>query len=452
MNARIFWENISETNAKNNSMKHKPLIALILTIAFAKLIGGARDVMFLSVFGSSETSMVYEGTERFVSLFFDITVGGACAALLIPLLSDIRVRYSWDSSSRFAAFYMLAVQLLSLLCVIAAVTVNAAFGICNDRLLFFILLPRIFISGFMFTLGAYLNFHSVFVLCSIVNSLPGVVAVLYLSLKGIGIYRLCAIETIFMFVSSVILLIRARKCGLRLKAPCLPVGKYMKNFVSRLLPCALSLQFMPTATLLGIMSVMKSDRGMILSYSFGMKIFMAVAGIFILSYMQILYPRISDMVSAGLAGEGKKKSMISILYIFLLSFAGIVLFCIAGKEVIYFVFCHGNFEKSSCDNIFEIVKILLLSMPAFGAGEVALKFSFAKKHETAMMSSGVLSLIPMLLVYFFGENNSTFVAYAFVFCLYTRAIFNCILAFGRNYDKYTAYNNGLERRGGGNTA
>lgn len=414
-------------------MKKKPLFVLLPVMIFTKAIGGIRDVMFLSVFGSGEIAAVYEGTERFVSLFYDITVGAAAGSILIPLLCQIGVKHGGSIVGKFAAFYMMICEGVCVLSSVLALFMNSILGICGDYALFFILSMKTVISGLLFTLASFLNFNSDFVLPALAPSFSSVAVVLYLLIGGKSIYHVAALDVFFVFFSCMALTVHSRRDGLRLSFMPKYAWGYMASAAKKLLPVSLSMQFMPCTMLIAVSLVMHGGKD-IISFSYGSKIFVAGVGTIIFAFSQVLYTEISKLTADGKIAEAKNRCMKTILLVFGISLLGIILALTAGKKIIHTVFCHGALSNDVCEKIAEVFTILLFAMPAVGAGEVSFRMSVASGKNLAILLSSVLGLslfIPLLTA---GDvPNVITICYTLVISTYLRAVCSCIFVFGGKY-------------------
>ncbi|MDY3846268.1 MAG: lipid II flippase MurJ [Eubacteriales bacterium] len=414
-------------------MKKKPLLTLLPVMIFTKVMGGMRDVVFLSVFGAGDAAAVYEGTERFVSLFYDITVGAAASSILIPLLCETEVKYGKKYTGEFGAFYMMICEGVCLLSSIIATLINFSIGICGNSMLFLILSARTVVSGFLFTLSAYLNFNSDYLICALSPSFSSAAVMAYLLLGGKNIYLVASLEVSLVFFSCMILTVRSRKKGLFFAGMPKYAGGYMLCAVKRLLPVSLSMQFLPCATLITISLIMKGGQGVI-PFSYGCKIFLAGAGTIVFAFSQILYTEVSKSVAKGKISEAKNKGMTTIIYIFAISLAGMILTPTVGRRIMEAVFCRGALSSSECRKISDIFSVLMLSMPAIGVGEAAFRFSSANGKNLVMLISSISALslfIPLLFGAEVPDVNT--LCYIFVISTYLRAVISFIFVFGGRY-------------------
>lgn len=200
----------------------KTVIALTMISIIAKIFGGARDALFLSAMGGSTACADFQGTERLVSLFFDITFGGAGGIMLIPALSRISKSDGKRVANRFAARYFTFAVIVCTAISAVMIIYASLFSSVRDFRLLMILVWKTVLLGATLTLCGYLNYNRDFATAAALPLISNLPVCVYLLFSGRNVYRIAVFEIFGMTAAAVLCYMRAKHYGFASDSAILP--------------------------------------------------------------------------------------------------------------------------------------------------------------------------------------------------------------------------------------
>lgn len=300
---------------KQTKMK---IISLVICITLiGKVLGLGRDMLLGQSFGTGYTADALMAASLIPRQFFDVVFAGAISASFIPILNDILQKEGKGAAVRLTSSFCNLVGLISfcfsLLGIVFAPQIIAAtanFAPETQALavdLLRIIFPSLFFTGLAFSMVGFLQSFGSFHMPAAISAFSNAVMIAYLLffVERFGVYGAAVAMLISWIVQAVVLLPAMHKRGFSYQLSFWHPA--MRQIGRLVLPVMLSTWVLPI-NMLVVLRFASGITGGASSIGFANSLYLMIAGIFVLSVTNVVFPDLSR-----LSGEKDKKEFAALI-------------------------------------------------------------------------------------------------------------------------------------------
>ena len=390
--------------------KKSPLkaISLMMIITLAgKVLGLVRDRLLTVNYGSGMEANAFLTASRIPRVFFDTIFASAISASFIPVFSEVLQKKGKKDAFRFAGNFisiMTAVcALITLLGVIFAEQLTYFFADGYDEataelcaFLTRIMMPTAVFTGIAFSFVGVLQSLDEFNVPAAISLVSNCgVIVYYLTLnERFGVTGLAVAFLISWFLQAAVQIPALRKKGFTFTLSLSAGSEEMKKVFRLMLPVMVSTWVLPINQM--IHSKFGSrlfDGSGVSAVELAYSLFTVIAGVFVLSVTNYIFPKLSRQ-NADNDAEGFKKtisaSMHSCMYIVLPMTAGMF---VMARPIVDFIYGGGEFDAFSVDITARALRFMSLGMVGYAAQAILSRVFFAEKNGKTPLLAGMGAIV-----------------------------------------------------------
>ena len=406
--------------------KNTILITLMVMISniVVKILGLIRDVVLANTYGTSIYSDAYIVANNIPIVIFSV-VAVAISTSFIPIFSEINELEGENQSIRFMNNFINIILLISVFIVIIGelfpdlLVKIFAYGFSDEAYRLTvnftkILLPSIIIIALMSVAGSYLQLNKDFVPISYV-SIPNNILVIISIILAFYTDKpyLLAIGTLVGMISQIIYYYPfVKRNGYKHIFYVDFKDKYLKRIMIMIIPVFIGAAVNEVNTIIDRALVSGLESGSIAALNYASKLIGFITGVFIVSIITIIYPKMSEM-SAKLEFENFKSYIVKFLSIIILLIIPITMISIIySKDIVKIIFERGTFDERS-------TYMTAISLSAYSIGligiafrEILTKAYFSLKDTKTPMINGAIAVIFNIILNIFLIRKIGFVGSA----------------------------------------
>lgn len=390
--------------------KVKTVSVVILITLLGKVLGLGRDILLGQSFGTGYTADALMAASLIPRQFFDVIFASAISASFIPILHDVLEKEgkkgALQLSNSFFHVMGLALLCFSVLGVLFApqiITLTANFDPGTHALatsLLRIIFPSLFFTGIAFSMVGFLQSFGEFRVPAMISACSNGIIIVYLLffVSDFGVYGAAFAMLIAWGAQAVVQIPAMKKKGFsyefRFWHPA------MKQIGKLMLPVMLSTWAFPINMLI-LLWFASGISGGASSIGFANGLYLIIAGIFVLSVTNVVFPELSR-----LWGQGKKedfshligKTTRTLLFFLLPMTAGLMLL---STPLVRFLYERQEFTAQSTYLTGTALSYLSVGMVGFGLFQLFTRVFYAQKNGKPPIVAGIVSIMSNVLLCYF---------------------------------------------------
>ena len=380
-------------------------IAIMFSNVLVKCLGLIRDVALANTYGTSIYTDAYIVANNIPIVIFSV-VSLAISTSFIPIYSEIKECEDENYAMRFANNFTNIILIISLGIAILGeifpgLLVNIfAYGFneeaYNITIQFTrILMPSVIVIGLMSVTGSYLQLNEDFLPISYVTIPNNIIVIISISLAFYtGKPYILAIGTSVGMISQLIYYYPFMKRNgykhswyINLK------DKYIKKILVMIIPVFIGAAVNEVNVIIDRSLVSGLEQGSVAALNYASKLIGFINGVFLVSIVTIIYPRMSEL-SAKLELEDLKKYLARALTIISVLVIPITVISIMySNDFVKIIFERGSFDSKSTHMTSLAFAGYSVGLIGMGFREILTKAYFALKDTKTPMINGMIAVI-----------------------------------------------------------
>ena len=389
---------------RNDAVKTVSLM-MVITLA-GKLLGLFRDRLLTINYGSGMEANAFLTASRIPRVFFDTVFASAISACLIPVFSQYLQKNGKKDAFKFAGNFITVMSvfctLLTVLGILFAEPLTSFFADGYDTetaqlcaSLTRVMMPTVLFTGIAFSFVGVLQSLDEFNVPAAISLVSNCAVIIYYFTFNdkYGIYGLAVAFLIAWLLQAVIQVPSLVKKGFKF-APSLSLkSEGMRQVFKLMLPVMVSTWVLPiNQTINSKFGSRLFDGAGVTAVELAYNMFTVIAGVFVLSVTNYVFPRFSKENASG-DGAGLRKTvrdtLHTTLFIVIPMTAGLF---VMARPVIDFIYGGGEFDAFSIDITSKALMIMSLGMIGYAVQAVLSRVFFAKQDGRTPLIAGVISI------------------------------------------------------------
>jgi len=395
---------------QNNATKTISMVMLVTLIG--KILGLYRDRLLAVHYSTGMEANAFFTASRIPRVFFDAVFASAIAACFIPVFSEYLEKKGKKDAFRFAGNFITAIGLLT-----AALTLlgmafpqplvalfadyedvqTTALAVSLTRVLF----PTVFFSGVAFSLVGVLQAQDHFTAPALMSTASNLVIILYFFLldKSFGIYGLACAYLAGWLLQGLIQIPPLRRLDYRYRPVCDLRSEGMKKVFALMGPVMVSTWVQPINLVVNSRfgSRLYGGGGVsVMEYS--TNLYLVIAGTFILSITNVIFPRLSRLTAGGKEGAFRdtlRQTVHSSLFFVLPMSVGLM---VVSRPLISFIYGGGEFDGQAVALTSTALFWLSLGMAGYAVQNILSRAYFARQDGRTPLIAGAASIAVNILL------------------------------------------------------
>ena len=390
------------SNRNNSRLKTVSLVILITLMS--KVLGLGRDMLQGQTFGTGFEADALAAASLLPRLFFDAVFASAVSASFIPVFNEVLEREGRDEAFRLAGSFFTVVGLAA-----ATVTVfgmafssdllglignfaNPKTAVLASRLLQ-IIFPSLFLAGLAFSMVGVLNSFGEFNIPAAMSLVSNAILILYfLFFAGrFGVYG-AAVALLIGWVAQALMQVPSlRKTGFRYRPSLWHPG--LRKIFKLMPPVMVSTWVLPINMLIMTFWFGATLPGGASSLNLANGLYMMIAGVFVLSVTNVIFPEMSRLSVAGDRGalcDLVRETLRTLLFLLIPMTVGLMLLA---TPLVRLLYEHGAFCAQSTELKTSALFFMSIGMVGYGIQTVLFRAFYAEKRGKIPLLSGLLSVV-----------------------------------------------------------
>ncbi len=295
----------------NHKSVNKSLIFIITATLIGKVLGMARDVLLANNYGTGIYATAFVAASRIPLNFFDFALGAIIGSAFIPVFNRLYKEKGKDYSISFSNDFLSAIILISSLLVLIGLLFTpyivylVASGLQGEVFALTVKLTRIMFPMLIFTAIAFtfvgiLQSFGEFNIPAMISVVSNLVIIIYFIFfnNTFGVYGLAVAMVLGWFFQMLIQIPFLKRYGFKYHFSFKFTHKELRDVAILLGPIVVSTWVQPINILINtnIASSIGTGNGMVV-LEYANKIFIIVAGVFILAITNVIFPSFARFVS-----------------------------------------------------------------------------------------------------------------------------------------------------------
>ncbi|MGM9521142.1 MAG: murein biosynthesis integral membrane protein MurJ [Oscillospiraceae bacterium] len=386
-------------------------LMMIITLA-GKVLGLIRDRLLTVNYGSGMEANAFWTASRIPRVFFDTIFASAISACLIPVFSEYLRKNGRKDAFKFAGNFITVMavlcSVLTVLGVLFAEQMTAFFADGYDAetaalcaSLTRIMMPTILFTGVAFSFVGVLQSMEEFNIPAAISLVSNAAVIIYYFTlnKKYGIYGLAVTFLIAWLLQALVQLPSLKKKGFKFVPSLSLRSEGMRKVFRLMLPVMVSTWVLPINQTINSKFGSRLFEGAgVSAIELAYNLYTVIAGVFVLSVTNYIFPRLSKENADGDAGALKKTisgTMHSTLFIVIPMTAGL---CVMAEPLINFIYGGGEFDAFSVGITSRALMYMSLGMIGYAAQAVLSRVYFAEQNGRTPLVAGAVSIAANILL------------------------------------------------------
>ena len=389
---------------QNNATKTISFVMVITLLG--KVLGLYRDRLLAIHYSTGMEANAFFTASRIPRVFFDAVFASAIAACFIPVFSEYLEKKGKKEAFRFAGNFITVITLLT-----AALTAlgmafpqplvalfadyadpqTTALAVSLTRVMF----PTVLFSGLAFSLVGVLQAQDHFTAPALMSTLSNLVIIVYFLFfdKTFGIYGLAAAYLLGWLVQGLIQIPPLYKLGYRYRPGLEFRSEGMKKVFALMGPVMVSTWVQPINLVINSRFGSRLyEGGGVAAMEYSNNLYLVIAGTFILSITNVIFPRLSRLTAGGRQDQFRdtlRQTVHSSLFFVLPMMAGLM---VVSRPLISFVYGGGQFDEFSVTITSTALLWLSLGMVGYAVQNILSRAYFARQDGRTPLVAGAVSI------------------------------------------------------------
>ena len=382
-------------------------ISLVMVITLlGKVLGLYRDRLLAVHYSVGMEANAFFTASRIPRVFFDAVFASAIAGCFIPVFSEYLEKRERREAEDFANTFLTAMALLTGLLTLAGILFpqplvalfadysdpdTTALAISLTRVMF----PTVLFSGVAFSLVGVLQARDHFTAPALMSTASNLVIICYFLLldQSLGIYGLAGAYLLGWLVQGLIQVPPLR----RLDFHCRPSFHFrspgLKKVFALMGPVMVSTWVQPINLVINSRFGSRLYGGSgVSAMEYSTNLYLVIAGTFILSITNVIFPRLSRLTAGGREGAFRdtlRQTTHTSLFFLLPMSAGLMA---VSRPLISFLYGGGAFDGFAVDITSAALVWLSLGMAGYGVQNILSRAYFARQEGRGPLVAGAVSI------------------------------------------------------------
>jgi len=382
-------------------------VGMMMTITvLGKLLGLWRDRLLSVHYGTGMAASAFLTASRIPRVFFDAIFASAIAASFIPVYNEYLVRKDRVEADRFAGNFITVIGLLSLgltaLGILFApyLTVFFADGydaqtaaLCTK--LTRIMFPTVLFTGVAYSFVGIVQSMDEFNLPAAISLVSnGIIIAYYFTLnERFGVFGLAVAFLIAWLAQAAVQAPYLLRHGFRYTPSLSFMSEGMRKVFKLMMPVMVSTWVLPINQTISAKFGSRLFGGAgVSAVEFANNLYLIIAGVFVLSVTNYIFPRLSRMSSGSDSSamcETIGGTLHTSLYIILPMMAGMMLLA---RQMVTFIYGGGAFGDHSIDITSRALFYVAMGMVGYTVQSVLCRVYFAEQNGRVPLVAGIISI------------------------------------------------------------
>lgn len=378
---------------------------MIITL-LGKILGLVRDRLLTVNYGSGMEANAFLTASRIPRVFFDTVFASAISASLIPVFSELLRKKGKKEAMDFAGNF---ITVMAALCAIltalgivfsGALTTFFADGYDSETAalcasLTKIMMPTVLFTGVAFSFVGILQSMDEFNVPAAISLVSNCAVIAYYLLLNdkFGIYGLAVTFLIAWFLQAAVQLPALKKKGFYYKPSFSLKSDGMKKVFSLMIPVMVSTWVLPINQTINSKFGSRLFEGAgVSAVELAYNLFTVIAGVFVLSVTNYIFPRLSRENADGDKSAFKSTisgTMHTTMFVVLPMTAGLF---VMAKPIVSFIYGGGEFDAFSVEITSRALMYMSLGMIGYAAQAVLCRVFFAEQNGRVPLIAGAVSI------------------------------------------------------------
>ena len=398
---------------QNNAAKTISWVMIITLLG--KVLGLYRDRLLAVHYSVGMEANAFFTASRIPRVFFDAVFASAIAGCFIPVFSEYLEKKSKKEAFRFASGFISIILLvtglltgLGMLFPAPLVSVFAdysdpqttALAVSLTRVMF----PTVLFSGLAFSLVGVLQAQDHFTAPALMSTASNLVIIVYfLCLDSkLGIYGLAGAYLVGWLLQGLIQIPPLCKLGYRYHPRLEVRSEGMKKVFALMGPVMVSTWVQPINLVINSRFGSRLyNGGGVAALEYSNNLYLVIAGTFILSITNVIFPKLSRMTAGGRENDFRdtlRQTVHSSLFFVLPMSIGLM---VVAKPLISFVYGGGEFDAFSTQITSTSLSWLSLGMAGYAVQNIVSRAYFAKQDGKTPLIAGGVSILANIVMCMF---------------------------------------------------
>jgi len=397
---------------KQRGSAAKTISAVMLITLLGKVLGLYRDRLLAIHYSTGMEANAFFTASRIPRVFFDAVFASAIAACFIPVFSEYLEKKGKKEAFRFAGNFITVMGLLTAVLTVLGmlfpqllVAVFADYADAETMALAAsltrVMFPTVFFSGIAFSLVGVLQAQDHFTAPALMSAASNLVIILYFyTLDGkLGIYGLAFAYLAGWLLQALIQLPPLGRLGYRWQPVFDLRSEGMKKVFALMGPVMVSTWVQPINLVINSRFGSRLYEGAgVSALEYSTNLYLVIAGTFILSITNVIFPRLSRLTAGGQEGAFRdtlRQTVHSSLFFVLPMSAGLM---VVARPLVSFLYGGGEFDAFAIDITSTALVWLSLGMAGYAVQNILSRAYFARQEGRGPLVAGGVSIGVNLLL------------------------------------------------------
>ncbi len=388
----------------DNATKTISMVMIITLVG--KVLGLYRDRLLAVHYSVGVEANAFFTASRIPRVFFDAIFASAIAACFIPVFSEYLEKKGKEEAFRFAGNFITVMTLLT-----AALTAlgmafpqplvalfadyqdpqTTALAVSLTRMMF----PTVLFSGVAFSLVGVLQAQDHFTAPALMSAASNLVVIGYFIFGDatFGIYGLAAAYLAGWLLQGLIQVPPLRRLDYRYRPVFDVKSPGMKKVFALMGPVMVSTWVQPINLVINSRFGSRLFGGSgVSALEYSTNLYLVIAGTFILSITNVIFPRLSRLTAGGQQGAFRdtiRQTVHSSLFFVLPMSAGLMA---VARPLISFIYGGGAFDQSAADITSTALVWVSLGMAGYAVQNILSRAYFARQDGLPPLVAGAVSI------------------------------------------------------------
>lgn len=408
----ILWIKGGVTLEKQQGSAAKTISLVMVMTLVGKVLGLYRDRLLAVHYSVGPQASAFFTASRIPRVFFDAVFASAIAACFIPVFSEYLEKKGKQEAYRFAGQFITVMALLTggvtvlgMLFPQPMVTLFADYAdpdtvslaVSLTRVMF----PTVVFSGIAFSLVGVLQALDHFTAPALMSAVSNLVIILYFfgMNEKFGIYGLAVAYLLGWFLQGAIQVPPLGRLGYRYRPGISFRSEGMKKVFALMGPVMVSTWIQPiTQAISSRFGSQLYNGGGVAALEYASNLYLVIAGTFILSVTNVIFPKLSRLTAGGKEGEFQdtiRQTTHTCLFFVLPMSVGLM---VVARPLVSLIYGGGEFDAFSVDITATGLTWMSLGMAGYALQNVLSRAYFARQNGRGPLVAGVISIVVNILL------------------------------------------------------
>lgn len=389
---------------KNSAAK---TVSLVMAVTFiGKVLGLYRDRLLAIHYSTGAAANAFFTASRIPRVFFDAVFASAIAACFIPVFSEYLEQKGKKEAFRFAGSFITVIALLTGGLTLAGMAfpqplvalfadysdpATTALAVSLTRVMF----PTVLFSGAAFSLVGVLQAQDHFTAPALMSAVSNLVIILYFFTLDarLGIFGLAGAYLLGWLLQGVIQVPPLYRLGFRFRPGLDLRSEGMRKVFFLMGPVMVSTWVQPINQAINgrFGSRLYGGAGMS-ALEYASNLYLVIAGTFILSVTNVIFPKLSRLTAGGREGEFQdtvRQTLRVCLFLVLPMSAGLMA---VARPLISLIYGGGEFDAFSTEITAAALSWMALGMVGYAVQNILSRAYFARQQGRVPLIAGGVSI------------------------------------------------------------